>query len=182
MESSRTIPRTSLLPSLIGLSSVCWTIGAVLAVGVFYSVEWSHPYCNHQSDGPGYAAYGFPLPYMAFSGVSSLEYDVMPHILLLDYTLQATLAYPLLRWVVHRLSSVSTWIAAILSVTGMLFLLAAASFQWTFLSFDWPVSSIAQSGSYWDYRPVGFTNEVGRHQCSPSEFWFGAASDHAAMR
>jgi hypothetical protein len=45
-------------------------------------------------DGPGYFGYGLPFPFRAFSGVSSLEYNFLPFVYLLDLVLMTALFLP----------------------------------------------------------------------------------------
>src|SRR5262245_9813214 len=78
-------------------SAIRWSVSMVVAAGWFVSVEWSHPYCQHQSDGPGYAAYGAPLPFIQYAGTSFLHYIFMPHVYALNVFVLSALAYPLVR-------------------------------------------------------------------------------------
>jgi hypothetical protein len=155
-------------------SALLWSASVAIAAGWFVSVEWSHPYCQHQSDGPGYAAYGVPLPFVEYSGASSLHYIFMPHVYALNTLVLSVLAYPLVRVLVrravrgpiaYRVNTVASWaaVALIIAASGWF---AATCFH--------PVRSLASRwDSYWSYRPVGITTDVLRYSCSPSAFWFG---------
>ena len=171
MGASRTVARIGLLPSFTRFSTVYWAIAIALTVYLFTisAVEWSYPGCHDTWGGLRRAAYGFPLPSWQFSGVSSLTYFFMPHILLLNLGVLAAPLYLFLRWAFRRRPAASAWIAA----PGMVLLLVAA-LSWAFLlSMNWPVYSIAYEGSYWDYRPIWFGRSAPGDDCTPSEFWFG---------
>ena len=171
MGPSRAVTGTSLLPSFTRFSIVYWAIGIALTVGLFtiHVVEWSYPGCHDTWGGLRRAAYGFPLPFWQFSGVSSFTYFFMPHILLLNVGLLAAPVCLLLTWAFRRRPVASTWIA----VSGMSLLLAAALLWMLLLSMNWPIYSIAHEGSYWDYRPIWIGRSAPGDDCTPSEFWFG---------
>jgi hypothetical protein len=83
---------------------------ALLSLGlasVFESLvtlEWWYPACGVAGDGPAAAVFGLPLPYVRFSGVSSMTYDFMPHVMALDVLLLAAMILVPLAAVVSRLS------------------------------------------------------------------------------
>jgi hypothetical protein len=64
-----------------------WAVSLGFIVVEFVPFAWWHPYCDRMDDGPGYFAYGLPFPFRAFSGVSSLEYNFLPFVYLLDHRL-----------------------------------------------------------------------------------------------
>ena len=55
-----------------------WAIFLAILLNSLIAIEWSHPYCNILDNGPAQAAFGFPFPYMQWTGVSSIEYTYMP--------------------------------------------------------------------------------------------------------
>ena len=112
---------------------------------------------------------GFPLPYIEPSAGSSLAFIFMPHIWFLDFALLAVLVHPVVSWAFRQLAAAPTWIPAILSVVGVVFLLAATLFHMMPTA---AVYSIARRSSYWEYRPIwGPSAPYGNR--TPSEFWFG---------
>jgi hypothetical protein len=54
----------------INYCSVVWALFIALFANGIVTVEWSHPYCNDQHSGLACAAFGFPLPFKQWSGVS----------------------------------------------------------------------------------------------------------------
>ena len=48
-------------------------VGCAGAIDEAVHLEWSFPYCANMFDGPAYAFFGFPFPYIQFGGASSLE-------------------------------------------------------------------------------------------------------------
>jgi len=122
-----------------------WTAVLVVLFHALWPLEWSFPYCNDQSDGPAYAAYGFPLPYRQYDGASSGSSVVQPLALAFDLLLLGAMTFWLVRWGLARLP-------------GRRLRLAVA----------W---SISMAGSYLEYRPVSWHGR-GWH-CTPSPRWFG---------
>ena len=150
-----------------------WSLALILGFNTLFPLEWTHPYCNNPTDGPAWAAYGLPLPYRRYSGVSSLAFDIMPHVLLLNVLVLAALAYPLMRWSVRRLSRCGKLTSVIAAVPGLLLLLLCLAFLWFEFGTGFLVSSISAGGdSYWAYRPVGISLMGSQKACTPSEFWF----------
>jgi len=154
------------------LAAALWSVATVLMLGWLVSVQWSHPYCNQPTDGPGYAAYGFPLPFSRFGGVSSLELDFMPHVLALNVTLLSLLLYPLARAILSRTRRTGARIAVVSG--GAVFTLVLSFHAALWIGLDRPVASIAPySDSYWSYRPVALALDVRAYECTPSSYWFG---------
>src|SRR6187399_2755691 len=79
------------------LAALALALGASSLLEVLCTVEWSYPYCSNQDSGPAFAVTGMPLPYMHYSGVSSLEYLFMPHVYAANLFLLAALVYPVCR-------------------------------------------------------------------------------------
>jgi hypothetical protein len=154
---------------------VLFTLGATLAMERVFTVEWSFPYCNDQSDGPGWAIFGAPIPYERFAG-NSLEYNFVPLFYIVNVLVAFAIALPLVRWTAEHYSR--RWPRAIygtISVSGIL-LCIVMSVHHVFLVGDglWrPVASVVfpPYDSYRVLRPVGVS--LGRHcSCVPSTFWF----------
>jgi hypothetical protein len=153
-------------------SAVAMTIDRVA------TVEWSVPYCNNPQDGPSSSAFGAPLPYERFGGVSSLEYAFAPHVYLLNIVLVSGLLFPPIRRALLSLgrrrgrlgSRVLTGAGVVLCLVNLAALYVALSAGlWR------PVADIARPphDSYMEFRPVGLA--LDRHyECTPSTFWFGA--------
>ena len=76
---------------------ILFTAGSVIWLESLITVEWTYPYCLDQTDGPAYAAQGFPLPFWMWNGVASLEYDFMPHVYVLNAVILFLLFYPVIR-------------------------------------------------------------------------------------
>jgi hypothetical protein len=62
-------------------------LGAASWLVSFGGIEWSFPYCSSQADGPATAVFGFPLPFMRMSPVTSVTILFAPHGHLLDVVL-----------------------------------------------------------------------------------------------
>lgn len=62
-------------------------LGAASWLVSFGLIEWSFPYCSSQADGPATAVFGFPLPFMRMSLVTSVTILFAPHGYLLDVAL-----------------------------------------------------------------------------------------------
>jgi len=132
-----------------------WTGAAALICSLFLNITWWHPYCDHQSDGPGSFAFGFPLPYGAPTGVSSMEFFYMPHVLLLNLVFFAAVTYPLSRAYFRRAAAGSRRLR-IASSTGLLLFALVGAFEALFFSdVGQPIGSISSVyyESYWSYRP-----------------------------
>src|ERR1700722_1048879 len=65
---------------LLCLGAASWFVS-------FGVIEWSFPYCSSQADGPATAVFGFPLPFMRMSPVTSVTILFAPHGYLLDVVL-----------------------------------------------------------------------------------------------
>jgi hypothetical protein len=152
-----------------------WTAALVLGANSVFPLEWSHPYCNNPTDGPAWAAYGLPLPYRQFSGVSSLTFNIMPHVLLLNILLLAALAYPIARMVDRRLARAGRVTSAVTAIPGILLLLLSLATLWLDVAFGFHIANTFSAGydRYWSYRPIGISLGGHRTDCTPSEFWFG---------
>jgi hypothetical protein len=146
------------------------TIGIMLWVEAFITIEWSCPRGINQSDGPSYAAFGMPFPYFQFSGVSSLQYNFMPHIYLLNLLLLCAIAFIIVRVAMrYLLSERHTRIRLFIGITGLALIGGRIAIIILLLSTGYfiPRRSIGIPGyeSYTDFRPVGFCWNDGHYEC-----------------
>ncbi|WP_152569489.1 MULTISPECIES: hypothetical protein [Sphingomonas] len=112
------------------ISSNLWSVlvsfAAAITVVAFVSIDWWHPYCDNQADGPGSMGYGFPLPYKQASTISSVQFEVHVPVYLLDTALVVLPIFALLRMM---------WGAAFgirLLLSGVFVVLAAFALWLTF--------------------------------------------------
>lgn len=123
-------------------------------LNVTVTIEWTTPYCLTQGDGPGIAAYGFPLPYTRWCGYTSLRYAIVPILLAFDLGATAVVGAALAHRCLKRLSP--RWVRFTRSVAWLVlgFWLTAQSVT---LAMGWNVleASLKPYGeTYADYRPV----------------------------
>ncbi|HEX8736709.1 MAG TPA: hypothetical protein VF721_15365 [Pyrinomonadaceae bacterium] len=153
------------------------TLGLAGWLEAIFTIEWSFPYCSSQSDGPASAVYGMPLPYIRWAGVSSMEYELMPSILILNILMLSVILFPLVSWTVRKIASPNRgWLRILLSLAGLV-LLVGVGMLTAFLVrvgvYKIPVSTIASDyETYSEFRPIRFTTKHLRYQCTPSNFWF----------
>ena len=157
-------------------AAILLTIGLIICLEALFTMEWSSPYCTSQADGPGYAAFGMPLPYKQFGGASSLEYEFMPHIYLLNLVVLCAIAFPVIRWTIRRLSTMAhaRW-PFVAGVTGIVLLATRVALVVLAISIKMlnPTLSIGNAWEpYADFRPVGFCLNDGHYDCKPSAHWF----------
>ncbi len=161
-------------------AAILLTVGLTMWLEFTFTMEWSSPYCASQEDGPGYAAFGMPLPYMQFGGASSLEFEFMPHIYLFNLIVLCAIVFPVIRWALDRSSLTSStrrWFA----VAGLVLLVARASLLTLAISIGMlnPSVSIGTLHEpYIDFRPVGFCLHDGHYDCKPSPYWFPDGWQH----
>lgn len=167
-----TPPKSTRSIFLARLAFIAWAFVLILAIISVTPVEWTHPYCNNTDSGPARAAFGVPLPFMARSAGLS-DYEIMPHILLLNIVLLAALAYPFMGWTVRRLSAAGTLVGVLIAVPGVVLSLLGMVLLGFVLNASFAVMSIGSvyGDHYWQYRPL--IMPVGHYDCMPSEFWFG---------
>ena len=154
-----------------------FALGVTAAAEVFVTVEWSFPYCNDPQAGPASAVFGAPFPYERWSEASSLQYDFVPHLYILNLGILCAAAWPLFRRLSRRWFARGDRRAGIL---GLGLCLLVGGWQVFRLSSNlWsPVASLEHVlyDSFRELRPVGVA--LGRHyECSPSSFWFGRETD-----
>ena len=160
------------------------TAGTVIWIESLISVEWTYPYCLDQSDGPAYAAQGFPLPYWMWNGVASLEHDFMPHVYVLNAVFLFLLFYPVIRLICGVIfNGRPGWLRGLVGAAGVLMLLGNAAMICVLVAGGYfrPTASL-ELGEYYrysDFRPV----RIGFHRsnaptCTPSRFWFPNGWQH----
>lgn len=157
-------------------ASVLFTVGLIAFCEMFVTVEWSSPYCTNPSDGPAYAAFGVPLPYWQFNGVSSGQYDLMPQIYFFNILVLCALFFPFIRWFMKRyLTTINDKYRTLLGFTGLgMILYRAALFILLFSTgANHPTLTIGSSYEpYFDLRPIKFIYSDGHYSCTPSDYWF----------
>lgn len=150
-------------------------LGIMMCVQSFYTIEWSFPYCLSQADGPASAVFGMPLPYIRWSGSSSLEYWFMPLVYVINVLALSALAWPFTRLFLRLLGG-RPGIRTSFGLIGLtLALLVTAS-----LAFSVCVKAYRPTASlrlfpydtYFDLRPIRFTVNDLHYQCTPSPAWF----------
>jgi hypothetical protein len=149
-------------------------LGAASWLVSFGVIEWSFPYCSSQADGPATAVFGFPLPFMRMSPVTSVTILFAPHGYLLDVVLVGGALLALGNMVRARRPSMKArpflpgGLGAALLVTQVLW----HGVLWA-QGIELPVTSIAMKpyDSYSEFRPVRL-DSWGRLWCTPSRWWF----------
>jgi hypothetical protein len=159
-------------PASLRAAALLWAISAALCIEWQFEIAWWHPYCDAPSDGPAYNAYGLPLPFRQFSGISSMKFNAMPHVYLLDIALLAAASYPIFLFLLCGLSrrwpAARTW--AMWSGL-MVFLVLAASQAVVAKLTWWPVRTIASDrlgyadDTYVAYRPAMLATGQGKRSC-----------------
>lgn len=148
------------------VARLVWAVAIALIIDAKWPLYWWHPYCNSQSDGPGYYAWGLPFPYAEPGGASSMEFGWMPHVYLLDLIVIAAVAYAVLALAFRALPRPISE-SRVGLVIGAIVLVLLAGVQTLMFSWDgWPVWSIANwTDSYWSYRPALIALSDGNKPC-----------------
>jgi hypothetical protein len=135
--------------------------------------RWSFPYCSSQADGPATAVFGFPLPFMRMSPVTSATILFAPLGYLLDVVLVGSALLALGNILRARLPSMKArpfllgGFGAALLVMQLLWL----GVLWA-QGIELPVTSVAMPyDGYFEFRPVRL-DSWGRLWCTPSRWWF----------
>lgn len=161
---------------LFKLAPVFWAVFLTLFFNSFLSLEWSYPYCNNPDSGPAYAAFGLPLPYTQFSGVSSMEYLFMPLAYIINVIILGLLFYFSTRFVLNKVFKHSYIIGIGLSVAGSALAILSLIMELLMAVSMYAVIVVSIGDDiyhpYTSYRPVGIGTT--HYDCKPSEFWFGA--------
>ena len=170
----------------LNVPAILLTLGLVVWFQEIFTVEWSSPYCSNPVDGPLSAVYGMPLPYIRWSGVSSMEYFWMPSIFVLNIAILFAIVYPIIsRLVSEARTSVRApesskapsliigllprWLAGGVGTFLILTFAAWLGLQFYVGIYKVPVSNIASENyeAYAGFRPVGFGYKHLRYQCTP---------------
>lgn len=165
-----------------------FAIGFAVVMERLISIEWSFPYCNDPQDGPASAVFGAPLPYERWSVATSLAYDFLPRVYLVNIVICFAVSLPLVRYLAERMATRSPQVVyGTLGVTGFVLCGLVVVHHWFVLATGlWcPVASInfPPYDAYEELRPVGIS--LGRHyDCTPSSFWFPSQwqAPHFAVR
>lgn len=151
-------------------------LALVLVLENFITMEWSLPYCSNPEDGPAYAAFGMPLPYTTYSGVSSAEFLFMPHVYIFNLAVLFLVLAPVVRYFSGRLRKMApqtlVWFGA---ASAVVVCLAASIFALELkIGMLRAVDSIGIEGygRYRELRPVAFASGATAERCAPSRFWF----------
>lgn len=142
------------------------------------TVEWTYPYCLDLSDGPAYAAQGFPLPYWMWNGVVSLEHDFVPLVYVLNLGILFVLLFPVVHLVWNRVSSsLPKWLQSMIAAIGASVFAVNVLLTLLMISTGYfrPTTTLGLEGyySYTDFRPtrIGFYRG-NAPACTPSRYWF----------
>jgi hypothetical protein len=154
------------------------TAGIVVCLESVFTIEWTHPYCLNQSDGPAYGAYGMPLPYWMWNGAVSLEHEFAAHVYVLNIVLLCLLFFPGVQWALNRvLIRNRPSISRGLAVVASLLLVVHAAITILMVSGGWyrPTWSLGAAGyyNYSEFRPVRFGfYRSNAPPCVRSPYWF----------
>lgn len=163
-------------------SALLLALGSVMCVESFFTIEWSFPYCSSQVSGPASAVFGMPLPYIQWSGASSLEYEFVPLAYLLNVLLLLTLAWPITRLLLRKLSEKRSGIRVGLGVAGLtVTVLITVVVVWLMSVGAWrPTSSLTRPPyyTYSDFRPIRFALNDLHYDCTPAPGWFPKGWTH----
>lgn len=151
--------------ALFSAGIACWVEKIVL-------MEWTFAYCNNQEDGLASAVFGMPFPYTSWGLASSLEYNFMPHVYLLNLVIIFTVIYFCLRPLSKIINQTALYlmgaIGAILIVVHLAFFIISMQ-----AGMNRPVLSIGNHyGAYFSFRPIGLVINKQGYECKPSRYWF----------
>lgn len=165
------------LTGLVPHPAFLLTLGLIGWVEAIFTIEWSFPYCSSQEDGPASAVFGMPLPYIRWTGVSSLEYIFMPSIFIVNLLILFVIASPFIFWAVKKVAAPEQRRRRrMLSFAGLILFLSISF--WTILlervGVYRPVSTIGDEayGRYSQFRPVRISFNDLHYDCTPSNYWF----------
>ena len=164
--------KSSFLSFLQRYAAIFLTIGLVSGAESLLTIEWSFPYCTNQTeDGPVYAVMGVPFPYQAANGASSMAYDFMPHVYLLNLFLLCLGMLPFVYAVLNVLVPFEKKRSRIFLSSLGLFLSCGMLALIFFMIRDdvlRPVFSIGGAYTrYKEYRPVGLSFKSKVSLCKP---------------
>jgi hypothetical protein len=148
------------------VASFVWAVSLSFIFVEFVPFAWWHPYCDRMDDGPGYFAYGLPFPFRAFSGVSSLEYNFLPFVYVLDLVLMTALFLRAAIPVARKVRAMSRFAAYSLATVGTLLFVVLVWINAQAISNHWviPSQTLDSTGDkYFSYRPWIVMRVLGRH-------------------
>lgn len=157
--------------------TILLTLGVVLWFQDIFSIEWTSAPCGSPVDGPVQAAWGMPLPYVRWSGVSSLEYFWMPVVFILNIIFLFAILYPLVSLLIWKSGSIERlWVRRFVGSVGAILIALNAllfAFQIYVGLLKIPVENISDDfTAYSELRPVAFGYKSLRYGCTQSEYWF----------
>jgi hypothetical protein len=154
---------------LTGLAAVA----IALLIENFLPLNWTSAQCGAGESDQPYAAYGSPLPYMMWSGVSSLEFDYLPWVLAFNLAALTGFAFAVFRkFSIFGNGWNLAWIFPA-TVSGAFLMFVPLSFPVDTLGGVEPIDVL-------DFRPVG----IGEHgyDCAVSRYWFPLNADQSRSR
>jgi len=149
-------------------AGLAWAVWLSFIFVEFVPLAWWHPYCDRMDDGPGYFGYGLPFPFRAFSGVSSLEYNFLPFVYLLDLVLMMVLFLPKTILMARKVREMSRIGAYWLATVGALLVVILAWINALAISSNWviPSQTLDSVGDkYFSYRPWVAMRLLSRVKC-----------------
>jgi hypothetical protein len=173
------------LAALNKYAPMVFSVLIAILFGHLFSLEWSRPICQSLSESDS-SAFGFPFPYMKWSGVSSMEFNIMPHMYLVNVLILSMLVFFSIRKIFRKHLPVEK-LPLRMIVGGFSFAIVTIFFCANlFLLLDGTMFSSVQSigdktyGTYFEYRPVSLAIiGDGGYDCKASDFWF-AKSESAS--
>jgi hypothetical protein len=150
------------------VAGFAWAVSLSFILVAFVRFAWWHPYCDKMDDGPGYFGYGLPFPFRAFSGVSSLEYNFLPSVYLLDLVLMTALFLRATIPVARKVRALSRIGAYSLATVGTLLVVVLVWINAWAISNHWviPSQTLDSVGDkYFSYRPWVYMRILGHHAC-----------------
>jgi hypothetical protein len=148
------------------MPAVLWAGAFALLWTMTPFVRWWHPYCDRQEDGPGYFAWGFPLPWGEPTGVSSLEFTWQPLALALDVLLMGAAFHLVFRWAMPRLYARRPARLRMVALLGGLMLLVMSAWFGLWLSQAGIASATLGAEGYRSYRPYRLAAAQGHRACA----------------
>jgi len=163
----------SSFPSLLQrYVAIFLTVGLVSSLEALLTIEWSFSDCLTQLvDGPVYAPVGIPFPYESQSDASSLAYEFMPHVYLLNLFLLCLWVLPFVHAVLNvRVPFEKKRLRIFLSSLGLFLSCGMLALNFFMISDNVfrPVFSIGDASTrYKEYRPVGLNFKSEVSLCKP---------------
>ena len=150
-------------------------VGAAWWIEKFVTLEWSYPYCSVMDNGEAAAVFGFPLPYVQASIVTSVTEFFIPWLYVVNLAAITAGIFFALRPVAYRLAGSNLHgLRIIACVAAALLLVTAVAFEAMFLSMGvWrPHASFDGAPPYSELRPVAVRMFGRQRDCTASQFWY----------